>query len=92
MGDKRAVTGTIAFDASYPTGGETVSEQDLGVTNAEFVLMQPVAGYVFSYDLANQKVLAYWVDTTVDGSPMLQVPATTDLSALVAVPYLAIGT
>ncbi len=92
MGDKRAVMGTIAFDSSYPTGGEAITEEALGLVSAEMVIIPSFGGYTFTWDATNSKVIAYWVDTTTDGAALAQVADTTDLSALTAVPYLAIGT
>lgn len=79
--------GTLAFDSSYPTGGEEV---DFGFTPA-FVIVQPVSGYVFEYDSGNDKVIAYYADydAVADGA-LIQVADTTDLSS-VSTTYLAIG-
>lgn len=80
----------IAFDSSYPTGGETV---DVAL-NSRFsrVNAQPTSGYVFQFDPATQKLLAYYGDNNnaADG-PLIQVPDTTDLSALTSVLAIALG-
>lgn len=79
--------GTLAFDDSYPTGGEPV---DFGFTPT-IVLLQPASGYVFEYDADNGQVLAYYADydATADGA-LIQVANATDLSAVSTV-YLALG-
>lgn len=79
--------GTLAFDTSYPTGGEAV---DFGFSPT-IVLLQPASGYVFEYDAGNGKVLAYYADydAGADGA-LIQVANTTDLSSVSTV-YLAIG-
>ena len=82
--------GTIGMDSSYPTGGEAVSANQLGLGKALLVHVLPSGGYVPEYDLANSKVLVYWVDTTTDGAPLAQVASTTDLAA-VTFNFLATG-
>ena len=47
--------GTLAFDSSYPTGGESVS---FGFTPAA-VFIEPQAGYSFEYDHTNGKIKAF---------------------------------
>lgn len=89
---KTTVRGTMAWDNSYPTGGEAV---DALLTTAGYmatidsIQVSPAAGYVFSYDKANGKILAYISDDAVD--PLDQVADTTDLSALTAVAFEARG-
>lgn len=74
--------GTVAFDTSYPTGGEDYST-GLGSDVLELEV-QPSLGYVFTTDLTNKKVLAYYADysTTTDAA-LIEVPGTTDISAIV---------
>ena len=82
--------GTIALDASYPTGGEAV---DVGSNERiEHLAAVSTAGYVFSWDKANQKLVAWYSDNNnaADG-PLIEVPNTTDLSALTAIPFRALG-
>lgn len=83
-------TGTAAFDSSYPTGGEAFDVS--GNSSFSFVLFTPKSGYTFEWDKANQKVIARYADyDAVADGPLIQVPDTTDLSALTAVPFIAIG-
>ena len=83
--------GTFDFDSSYPTGGEAM---DLSNEFKEvlWVLMTPNSGYVFQYDKAAKKILAYWYDydATADGAAV-EVTAATNMSAVVNVPFIAIG-
>lgn len=78
----------VTFDSSYPTGGEVLGLSALGVKDATkatvFVTqVAPVTvGYAFAYDATNDKLVAFWVDTTVDGAALAQVADTTDLSAV----------
>lgn len=82
--------GSLAFDSSYPTGGESMTFP--GFFNVAIVLIEPSAGYIFQYDYTNSKVLAYYADydAVADGA-LIQVANTTDLSALTDVRYVAIG-
>jgi len=59
-GDQHIVTGTIAFDSSYPTGGESFAASDLGLRTIDLMLFQSgTKGLAFEYDYTNSKVLAY---------------------------------
>jgi hypothetical protein len=81
--------GTIAFDATYPSGGEAI---DLGGNETvEIMLCAPSGGYVYLWDKANQKLLVYYGDNNNAADGPLIENATADISALTAVPFLAIG-
>lgn len=85
-GRRRVHVFEVDLDASYPTGGESLGLAALGVqnqANATVFVTQvaPVdAGYVFVYDAADDKLVVFWVDTTVDGAALAEVADTTDLS------------
>jgi len=49
----------ITLDSSYPTGGEAITPQQLGLTALDFVLPSPAAGYIFEFDHANSKLKAF---------------------------------
>lgn len=92
VGNEYETRKTIAFDSSYPTGGEAITAADLGFSVFPTdVRIEPAAGFVFEMDYANKKILAYWVDTTVDGAALAQVPDTTDLSAVTGVRVVSRG-
>lgn len=80
---------SVTFDSSYPTGGEPLTAANLGFSDlaTNLVVTAHSGGYTFKYDGANEKLLAYWVDTTVDGSVMLEVVAATNLSTVVVIVY-----
>lgn len=90
-GNKTGYLLNIAFDSSYPTGGEAID-----VSGAEgFAAVIPFAGkegYGFEWDAAGQKLLAYYADydAAADGA-LIQVPNTTDLSGLATVRAFAIS-
>lgn len=71
----------VTFDTSYPTGGEALSSptSSIGMTDVLAVTASPAAGFVFEYIKATDKLKAYWVDTTVDGAALAEVPNGTDL-------------
>ena len=59
-GHQNIVTGTIAFDSSYPTGGESLTAADLGLRTVDLMLFQQSdIGFTFSYDYTNSKVKVY---------------------------------
>lgn len=85
----------VDFDASYPTGGESLNEVELGFPD-NFRLLAVIAlprlGYVFEYDYTNLKLLAYYsdYDAVADGA-LIQVPNTTNLSTVTDVRVIAIA-
>lgn len=85
LGSIRCSIVDVAFDDSYPTGGESLTAADLGLTRVLFALAEPASGYAFEYDHTNSKLLAYYADydAGADG-PLIQVPNTTDLNPAVA--------
>lgn len=78
------VVADITLDSSYPTGGEAVTANQLGGGSVVAAFLPPNDGIVLEYDRTNSKILAYWVDTTVDGAAMGEVADTTDLSGVVS--------
>ena len=92
VGDLRTVIGTVAFDSSYPTNGEALTAATLGLQDLRFVHFSANSGYVFEYDYTNSKVKVYYGDNNnASDGPLIEVPNTTDLSALSAVKYIALG-
>ena len=85
------ISGTIDFDASYPTGGEAF---DLSgkMQSLKGILFEHKAGYTFQYDYGNKKVLAYYADydAAADGA-LIQVADATNLSAVTGVRFFAYG-
>lgn len=88
------VPGQIAFDDSYPTGGESISAIADEFAELLGIFFENKAGYSFSADYtANaEKVLAYHADNdAVADSALIEVPDTTDLEAVTGVRFLAWG-
>lgn len=59
MGNKRTTRGTIAFDSSYPTGGESLTAANIGLNTIDEITFQDKSGYSFEYDYTNALVLVY---------------------------------
>lgn len=81
FGNKRAVFGTVTFDASYPTGGEAVTAATFGLQNIDALIVLGTRGVVTWspwYNPATGKLL---VQVTADGT---QAASEADLSTLVA--------
>ena len=57
--NKRSNRGTLAFDSSYPTGGESLTASNVGLSRIEEMLLQPKSGYSFEFDHDNDKVIVY---------------------------------
>ena len=91
-GSRREVRGTITFDSSYATNGEAVTLAQLGLTRLDWLTVNTTDGHVPAWDgsTSTPKVKLFWVDTTVDGAPLAEVPSTTDVSAVV-VRFHAVG-
>jgi hypothetical protein len=88
------VRGTIAFDSSYPTGGEAITLGTLGLSTLKSLYPFSFAGFVPAWNGSKTapKILLYWVDTSTDGAAMAQVVDETDVaSALTALPFIAYG-
>lgn len=82
-GDKRRTLGTVTFDNSYPTGGEAITPQQVGLADILFMDVEnPVSSTpttrMCTYDLTNEKFMVF---TSSDGN---QVANGTDLSAFSA--------
>jgi len=60
IGNKQMIVGTIQFDSSYPTGGESFNPDTLfGVHDVDYVMVANRSGYYFEYDNSNKKILAF---------------------------------
>jgi hypothetical protein len=88
VGKYTQLTGTVAFDSSYPTGGEDYSA-GMGdkVTHLDCI---STGGYMLTTDYTNKKIIVYQGDNdNASDAPGAQVPDTTDLSTpLAAVPFV----
>lgn len=64
FGGLRMVAGEIAFDSSYPTGGEAIS---LPINDVWGMVIENKSGYLFEYDRTNKKIKAF-TPTKAQGS------------------------
>ena len=60
FGTKRVVFCDLAFDSVYPTGGESLTPSDLGLSEAKFVSVAGKSGYIFEYDYTNENLKAMY--------------------------------
>jgi hypothetical protein len=85
IGDRRVHIYDALGDNNYASGGEALTKNDLGFADAADpafnVQVEASAGYVAEYDVTNELLKVYWVDTSVDGQPM-QDAAGADLAAV----------
>jgi len=59
FGNKRFHIVELAFDTSYPTGGESLTAGSCGMAMIDFALFEPSSGYTFEYDHTNSLIKAY---------------------------------
>ena len=58
-GSKRTATFDVAFDASYPTGGEALAPGQVGLQVIESAVIERKGGYLFEWDYTNQKIKVF---------------------------------
>ena len=92
IGDLRYKVLTLAFDSSYPTGGESFTASDVGMDFFHLVDLGMDDGYHFKYDKSNEKILAYYDDLSAStDAAQIQVANAVDLSATIDVQTFVIG-
>lgn len=82
----------VDFDSSYPTGGESLTPDSVGLGKIDFCLASPTAGYVFEYDYTNEKLKAFYADydAVADGA-LIEVANEGDLSGVTNVKVIIFG-
>lgn len=63
-GNRRISTVTVAFDSSYPNGGESFVPADVGMRVFDRVDIEPRFGFNFDFDYTNNKILVYHGQST----------------------------
>jgi len=58
-GKSKQATGKMVLSGTYTSGGFTVNPASFGMSYIESIMVQPIGGYVFYFDAANKKMLAY---------------------------------
>ena len=87
VGNKRQKSGTVTFDSSYATGGETFTAADVGLSAITDVDVADASGYnVFWNRSTTAPTLQVFQgdNTNAAAAPGIQVPNATNLSTLVA--------
>ena len=56
FGNKRFHHFTLGFDSSYPTGGESLTPRNLGLSGIDHIQLEPGYGFLFEYDYTNEKI------------------------------------
>jgi len=59
FGNGYGVVADATMSNSYPTGGESIAPNKLGLAVLNFVLPSPATGYIFEFDHANNKLKAF---------------------------------
>ena len=58
-GGYREVIADVAFDSSYPYGGESFTPNDIGMSAVHKLHIEPKNGYTFEYDYTNKKIKVF---------------------------------
>jgi hypothetical protein len=98
MGNKKVRVLNIAFDSSYPTGGEPLTAADCGLKKIEQFIPHGVArggtgdiaAVAVAYDHTNSKLFAYETSGTVDLA-FKEATSTMDLSTYTDLRVTVIG-
>ena len=91
-GNKRRNIGTGTFSASYVTGGEVITPALVGLKRIDIFLIANPLAYNVTYNAVNGTIQAAQAPNTGTGNaPFIEVPATTNLSA-VSFTFEAVGT
>jgi hypothetical protein len=91
FGDLRAQFIDVTPDASWLAAGEALAASAFGLNQVLYVAPAVKGGYVFTYDIANSKLLAFYGNFDASDGPLIAVPDTTDISGVGAVRLMAIG-
>lgn len=92
----RVITGTAFTNENYVTAGFAVTPNQMGLDKVDLVIPSggtPLAGtsaLLPVYDNSTSKFKYYWVDTTVDGALLAEVPNATAIG-LIAFGWVAFG-
>jgi hypothetical protein len=83
----------LAFDSSYPTGGEPLSAAACGFDRSiDFLIAEPAAGYTFEYDHTAGTLIARRGDNAnASAAPAVEVANAVNLSTVTGVRAFAYG-
>lgn len=85
--------GVVAMDNDYTgNGGDALDMDAYGLSNVIAAFFGVVSGYVFEYDISNEKIIAYYESAAGGSHALKEVVTGADLSAYSQVPALFFGT
>ena len=92
IGDLRYADISLAWDSSYPTGGESLTPADAGFDSFHVVTAHQKSGYTFEMDYTNNKLLAYYYDYNgASDAVAIQVANAVDLSDVTSHKVFIVG-
>jgi hypothetical protein len=91
FGDKAVVLADVSFPDSLGTGGESLTPGMVRLGTIDFVLIQSKMGYIFAYNYDDEKIEAWWPDSGAAAAVGTIVTAAQNLSSLVNVKVMIIG-
>lgn len=86
----------FSTNENYVTGGFAITANQCGLNNLNMIFASPTLGlagtavHVVAWNGLTGKVQYFWVDTTVDGNPLVEVPNATAVG-LVSLGLICIG-
>lgn len=87
----RMLTGSLNLDNSYPAGGYPL-DLSARLPNLTGVFVEPKGGYLMQYDYTNKKLQVFYFNYPgAAAGAAIEVPAATNLAALVGIRLLALG-
>lgn len=84
------ISGTIAFDNSYPTGGESITAITGKFQTCLQVICDNFGGFLTTFDKTNSKLLVYQATDAVAGT-RAEAANAADLSGITAMRFIAYG-
>lgn len=85
VGTQRMVVADVTMDSSYATNGESVTAASFGLSRLDRLVCYPASGYIPQWNGSTSapKIKVYYGDNNnASDGPLIEVPNTTDLSAI----------
>lgn len=84
QGNRRVVYADVTFDSSYPTGGESLTAANLGLSSKiDFLTAQSTGGYTFEFIHSTSLLKVFVEEAAAAGGPLLELANATDISTVV---------
>lgn len=84
------ISGTIAFDNSYPDNGELATDITNKFKTCNRIVFDNFLGYLFQWDKTNKKIIVYQTADAVAGTRNAVANAA-DISAITGLNFIAYG-